>query len=98
MIHVRYGIDKPTHDTNTEVPCAVVANQDALASNKMFNTIPGLLLAEVITSTAAGLLYDLLIAEYGTRFCSSEISDLALKACIFVVVSNLALGLLSSAF
>jgi hypothetical protein len=51
MINVKYGIDNPTHDIMKEVPCAVVANPEALADNKMFSLIPILLSIEVAAAT-----------------------------------------------
>jgi hypothetical protein len=47
MIHAKYGIDNPTHDITKEIPCAIVANYDALASETMFKYIPILLASEV---------------------------------------------------
>jgi hypothetical protein len=52
MIHVKYGIDNPTHNIMTEVPCAVVANQDALAQETMFKVVPKLLAGQLISAFA----------------------------------------------
>jgi hypothetical protein len=46
MIHTKYGTDNPTHDIMKEVPCAIVANQEALADEFLFSLIPDLLVAE----------------------------------------------------
>ena len=56
----RYGVEELTHDINTEVPCAIVANQEDLAINIMFKTIPWLPTSEVVVSVGAIVLYDLL--------------------------------------
>jgi hypothetical protein len=46
MIHAKYRIDNPAHDIIKEIPCAIVANQEALASETMFKVIPGLIATE----------------------------------------------------
>jgi hypothetical protein len=40
MIHAKYGTDNPAHDIIKEVPCTIVANQEALASETMFKLMP----------------------------------------------------------
>jgi hypothetical protein len=51
MINVKYGTE-PIHDIMKEVPCAVVANQSALASETIFNTVPTIIFYQCI---AAGI-------------------------------------------
>ena len=81
MIHVKYGIDIPTHDIVAEVPCAVVANQTALASENMFKVVPWLIVTEISTLLLGTLTLEicmgkvarweishLLIVHYTTSF------------------------------
>ena len=64
MIHAKYGIGNPTHDIIKEVPCTIVANQEALASETMFKTVPILLASEVCSislgfiTISLGLFFD----------------------------------------
>jgi hypothetical protein len=67
MAHVKYGIDVPTHDITKEVPCAIVANEQALSSETIFKNVPKVLAAEVATATAGFLILAVYVTKAETQ-------------------------------